>query len=120
MKNSRIRDALINLTESLSDIDDCAVILSDGLVVTSKIVHDIDEERLRTISASLFGMASIAAKQFEKDEAQYVLIKCSKNYIALFKAGDNAVLVVDFNADADLKAILNKCVDSASVIKDLV
>lgn len=120
MKTEQIRTQLTNLNTSLTEIEDSAVILSDGFVVASKIVHNFDEERIGTISAALFGLANKAAQEFEKDEAQYVLIKCNKNYIAIFRAGMNAELFVDFKDNANINKILKECVLVSQEIAQLI
>lgn len=120
MKTEKIRRLLANLNNSLTEIEDSAVTLSDGFVVASNLVHDIDEDKIGTISAALFGLANTAAQQFEKDQAQYVLIRCNKNYIAMFRAGDNAELIVDFKDNANIDKILEQCIDSSKEIADLI
>ncbi len=120
MKTEQIRTQLTDLNNSLTEIEDSAVILSDGFVVASKIVHNIDEERIGTISAALFGLANRAAQEFEKDEAQYVLIKCNNNYIATFRAGDNAELIVDFKDNANIDKILEECVAASKKLASLI
>ena len=120
MKNEKIKAALKELDSILVEIEDSAVILSDGLVVSSNIVHQIDEEKLGTISASLFSLANMAAQQFEKDQAQSILIKCKKNYIALFRAGEDAALVVDFKASANIDTILKECIKTSEAITGLL
>ncbi len=120
MKTKQIRTLLNNLNNSLTEIEDSAVILADGFVVASKIVHKIDEERIGTISAALFGLANTAAQEFEKDEAQYVLIKCNRNYIAMFRAGKDAELFVDFKDNANIDKILKECILVSKEIAQLI
>jgi predicted regulator of Ras-like GTPase activity (Roadblock/LC7/MglB family) len=83
-------------------------------------VHNIDEERIGTISAALFGLANTAAQEFEKDEAQYVLIKCNRNYIAMFRAGVDAELFVDFKDNANIEDILKECIIVSKLIAQLI
>ncbi len=120
MKTEQIRTQLTHLNNSLTEIEDSAVILADGFVVASQIVHNIDEERIGTVSAALFGLANTAAKEFEKDEVQYVLIKCKRNYIAMFKAGKNAELFVDFKDTPNLDTIIKKCLVASDTLAQLV
>jgi predicted regulator of Ras-like GTPase activity (Roadblock/LC7/MglB family) len=120
MKNKKIKAALKKLDSILLEIEDSAVILSDGMVVSANIVHHIDEEKLGTISASLFSLAGTAAQQFEKDEVESVLIKCKRSYIALFRAGEDAVLAVDFKTNANIDTILEECTKTSETITGLL
>ncbi len=120
MNSEKIKNLLLALNASVKTIEDSAVVLSDGFVIASHLEHNIDEEKLGTISAALFGMANKAAQQFEKDEAQHILIKCNRSYIAMFKIDANAALFVDFAADAKFDSIISEAMKSCQLLAEFV
>ena len=120
MKTKKIKEILANLNHSMPEIDDSAVVLSDGFVVASKLVHNIDEEKLGTISAALFGIANKTAIQFEKEEAQKILIKCKNSYLAMLRIDGDAALFVDFKATADINSILKQANNSCKQLTEFV
>ena len=107
MRTSKIKSLLSELNNTADEIEDSAVVLSDGFVVASNIVHNIDEDKLGTISAALFGIANKAAIQFEKEEAQEILIKCKNSFLAMLRINGDSALFVDFKATANIDAILD-------------
>ena len=118
MKITKLRNILEGLNNLNSDIEDSVIVLSDGLVVASKLTNEIDEDKIGTISAAIFSLASQEARQFGKGKTEQVMIKCGKNYIAMFKAGEEAVLVLDFNENAKLDIIIQQAVVATTKIID--
>ena len=108
MQVEKIKNILYELNKSVDEIEDSAVVLSDGFVVASNIVHNIDEEKLGTISAALFGIANKAATQFEKEEAEEILIKCNLSYLTMIRIDDESALFIDFKALGDIGNILKE------------
>ncbi len=120
MNTNEIKTILDTLNDTRQEIEDSAVVLSDGMVVASKIVHSFDEDKLGTIGAALFGLANQAAEQFEKDKAQEVMIKCSESYLLMVRINDVSVLFVDFKVAADIDLILQDCLVACSKLSKLV
>lgn len=98
---ARLRD----LQASTSDIEGCAVVSVDGLIMASSLPADIEEDRVSAMSAAMLSLGERIAQELSRGELDEIYIKGSKGYVLLMAVGDEAVLTSMARANAKLGLI---------------
>jgi predicted regulator of Ras-like GTPase activity (Roadblock/LC7/MglB family) len=120
MKIKNIKRVLNVFNASLPGIEDSAVILSDGMMVASELCHNIDKERMGTISAALYTLAATATNELKHEDIHELIIKSGKSYFLILKVGGDAVLVVITNNDVKLDDIIEKAKQLSMDVVDYI
>jgi len=102
MKEEIINRALQEFVGSSQNIEGAALVTSDGLMISSYLPSEMDEDRVSAMSAALLSLSERAVEELEKGTPQQVTIKGDKGYIVITSAGEEAVLM----AMADVKVKL--------------
>ncbi|AEA33883.1 roadblock/LC7 domain-containing protein [Hippea maritima] len=94
MKEELINKTLQELVGSTQSIEGAALVTSDGLMISSYLPGDMDEDRVSAMSAALLSLSERAVEELEKGVPQQVTIRGDKGYIVITSAGEEAVLMV--------------------------
>jgi len=94
MKEELINRTLQELVNSSQHIEGAALVTSDGLMISSYLPSEMDEDRVSAMSAALLSLSERAVEELEKGIPQQVTIKGDKGYIVITSAGEEAVLMV--------------------------
>lgn len=119
---SRIDDlnqALADLQSSSADIQACAIVSEDGLIIASALSQGMEETHIGAMSAAMLSIGERAAGELKRGDLQQVFIKGSLGYIILMNAGPHALLVALAGKDAKLGLIffdLNRSSDQIGKI----
>ncbi|WP_022670120.1 roadblock/LC7 domain-containing protein [Hippea alviniae] len=97
MKEELINRTLQELVNSSQNIEGAALVTADGLMISSYLPSDMDEDRVSAMSAALLSLSERAVEELEKGIPQQVTIKGDKGYIVITSAGEEAVLMVITN-----------------------
>ena len=102
MKEKEINTILHNLISTNSSIEGVALVTSDGLMISSHLSAEMDEDRISAMSAALLSLSERAVEELEKGTPEQVTLKGSNGYIVLTSAGEEAVLTVTTDVSAKL------------------
>jgi hypothetical protein len=81
------------LQSSSPDVEACALISEDGLMIASALPQHVDETRVAGMSATLSSLGSRAASELERGEVQEVLVRGSEGYAAMMSSGHGTLLL---------------------------
>lgn len=119
MREDAIGLLLQQLTRSSADIEACAVISLDGLVIASLLPQSMDEERLGAMAAAMLSLGERTADELMRGNFEQVLIKGSHGFILMTHAGADTVLSVVTNATVKLGLLFldsKRCAESIAKI----
>lgn len=101
MLNSILRD----LNSTSAEIEACAVISTDGLVIDALLPSGMDEDRVGAMSAAILSLGERTARELARGELEQVLVKGAEGYILLTHANPESVLTVVAKPNARLGLI---------------
>jgi len=94
MRQEMLGSILSELNGSSSDIEASAVISTDGLLISSVLPQDMDEDRVGAMSAAMLSLGDRTAQELSRGELEQVLVKGDSGYILMTYAGEDAVITV--------------------------
>ncbi len=87
-----------------------ATILSqEGLPIASALPHDVDETQLAALTASILCTAEKASLQMRAGDLEQVYIQGSDRNLLVLTVGQNAVLMISTNKNANIGLIFLNC-----------
>ena len=110
-----LNKALANLQASSSDIEACAIVSEDGLIIASLLPQGVEEERIAAMSAAMLSMGERISLELKRGELEQLYVKGKDGYFLGMHAGDHAVLISLARKDAKLGLIffdLNRAADA--------
>ncbi|MDX9724068.1 MAG: roadblock/LC7 domain-containing protein, partial [Myxococcota bacterium] len=96
-------NALVKKLQSESpDIEGCAIISEDSLIIASALPQDIPELRLAGMCATMLSLGTRAARELQRGSLEQVLVRGENGYVAMMTASGGAMLMTLTNAKAKL------------------
>lgn len=114
-----LNNALSSLQASSSDIEACAIVSEDGLIIASLLPQGVEEERIAAMSAAMLSMGERISLELKRGELDQLYIKGKNGYFLGMHAGEHAVLIALARKDAKLGLIffdLNKAAEATKNI----
>ncbi|MCM0082481.1 roadblock/LC7 domain-containing protein [Geomonas sp. Red32] len=114
-----LNNALNSLQASSSDIEACAIVSEDGLIIASLLPQGVEEERVAAMSAAMLSMGERIAIELKRGELEQLYVKGKNGYFIGMHAGEHAVLIALARKDAKLGLIffdLNKAAETTKGI----
>ena len=111
-----LNKTLSNLQVSSSDIEACAIVSEDGLIIASLLPQGVEEDRIAAMSAAMLSMGERISIELKRGELEQLFVKGNSGYFIGMHAGEHAVLIALARKDAKLGLIffdLNKSADAA-------
>lgn len=102
MREQVLNQTLVDLSRASADIEACAVISTDGLMIASQLPADLDQDRVGAMSAAILSLGDRTAAELRRGELDQVLVKGQEGYVLLVSAGTEAVVSVLARAEAKL------------------
>lgn len=96
---------LRNLQSGTPDLEACALVSEDGLMIASALPQHIDETRVAGMTATLASLGVRAAEELERGAVEQVFVKGKEGYAVMFQATDNTLLLVMASRTAKLGLI---------------
>jgi predicted regulator of Ras-like GTPase activity (Roadblock/LC7/MglB family) len=103
----------------VGDIDACAIVSRDGLLMASNIPQEVHAETFAAMSATMLGAAETAVSELRRGVPDRVIVESKEAKIIAAGAGPKALLVVMTGPTAGLGLILvemNKAADKIGAI----
>ena len=101
----QVNDILKFLLAGTPDVEGCAVVSEDGLMIASAFPQTIDEARVAGMTSTLLSLGSRTAQELERGDLKQVFVKGTKGHVIAQDASEGVVLVVLTNNTARLGLI---------------
>lgn len=105
---SRIEElnkTLSRLQASSSDIEACAVVSEDGLIIASSLPQAVEEGMIAAMSAAMLSMGERISVELKRGNLEQLYVKGDNGFFLSMHAGPHAVLIAMARKDAKLGLI---------------
>ncbi|MCA9660195.1 MAG: roadblock/LC7 domain-containing protein [Myxococcales bacterium] len=92
--SEQITKLLKKLASTTPDVEAAAVVDNDGLMISSALPADVEDDRVAAMSAALLGMSERIVRELGRGEFEMVMIRGSDGFTILTRCGPDAVLSV--------------------------
>ncbi len=116
MREDMLVSILNELNGSTTDIQGCAVISIDGLMIASALPTSFEQEMVGAMAAAMLVLGERTAKELKRGELDQVIVKGRLGYVIMVGAGNEAVLCVLARPDAKLGLVL---LDASRAAEDI-
>lgn len=104
-KLDALNTILGSLSASSGDIEACAVVSTDGLMMASNFPAGLDEERMGAMTAALLAMGERTSNELSRGELEQVYVRGRNGMVIMMGAGHDGVLTALCNKNAKLGLI---------------
>lgn len=111
-----INRILRSLQSSSPDVEACALISEDGLMIASALPQHVDETRVAGMTATLSSLGTRAASELGRGEVQEVLVRGTDGYAVMMASSGGTLLLSLASKQAKLGLIF---LDMRRAIDDL-
>lgn len=98
----QLRSLLRSLSVVNPDIESCAVISTDGLIIATALDKEVDPHRFGAMCASLLALAERAEQEVNRGRLRQALVEGADGCVLLVQAGGKAVLATSAKASINL------------------
>ena len=100
-----LNNILERLRSSSSDIEACAIVSQEGLMIAGLLPQGQDEAPIAAMSASMMSMGIRTAKELKRGDLQQIFVKGENGYGVIMPAGPHGVLLALARKEAKLGLI---------------
>ena len=104
-RTETLNRALRNLQAATGDVEACAVVSEDGLIIASSLPQGLEVGRIAAMSAALMSIGARTGHELRRGKMEQVLVKGSDGYALITGAGAHAVLLALVRKEAKLGLI---------------
>jgi predicted regulator of Ras-like GTPase activity (Roadblock/LC7/MglB family) len=104
-RTESLNQSLRSLQTSTPDVEACAVVSEDGLVIASALPQGLDEGRIAAMSATLLSMGARTAVELRRGKLEQLFVRGENGYALVMSAGPHAVLLTLARKEAKLGLI---------------
>lgn len=115
-----LNKALSNLQASSSDVEACAIVSEDGLIIASSLPQGVEEERIAAMSAAMLAMGERISLELKRGTLEQLYVKGEQGYFLSMHAGAHAVLIALVRKDAKLGLIFFDLGKAAEATKKIL
>ena len=98
---SKVKEIIDEATELAAGIKAWILLSKEGLPIASAMAEGLEEAEIAAMSASILGVADLAAERMDQGTLEEVLLTNEKGLVIMKSAGEKAILV--FAASKKLK-----------------
>jgi predicted regulator of Ras-like GTPase activity (Roadblock/LC7/MglB family) len=102
------------------DLEACALISEDGLVIASALPQHIQEMRIAGMAATLLSLGERAAHELVRGKLQQVLIRGDEGYVVMTRAATGTLLLALTTKDAKLGLVFYDMDHAAAEIRKIL
>lgn len=85
---------LRGLQSASPDVEGCALISEDGLMIASALPQHIEETRVSAMTATLLSLGTRASTELDRGDVNEVLVRGKDGYAVMTTAGSGTLLLV--------------------------
>jgi len=115
-----LNKALSKLQSSSSDLEACAVVSEDGLIIASSLHQGIEEARVAAMSAAMLSMGGRTAAELKRGKLEQLFVKGEDGYVVIMNAGPHAVMLALARRDAKLGLLFLDLSRASDEVKDIL
>lgn len=104
-KLDALNTVLTSLSASSGDIEACAVVSTDGLMMASNFPQGFDEERMGAMTAALLALGERTSNELSRGDLEQVFVRGKKGMVVMMGAGQEGVLTALCTKNAKLGLI---------------
>jgi len=119
-RTDELNNALSDLQSSSADIEACAVVSEDGLIIASSLPQGFEESRIAAMSAVMLSMGTRTATELQRGNLQQIFVKGENGYIIIMNADPNSVLLAMTRKEAKLGLIFLDLSRAAEKVKNIL
>lgn len=119
-KLEALNSILGSLSASSAEIEACAVVSTDGLLMASNFPQGMDEERVAAMTAALLAMADRTSRELRRGSLEQVFVRGSEGLVVMMEAGEEGVLVSLCSKNAKLGLIFLDMNRAAAEISKII
>ena len=119
-RNEELDKALANLQASSADIQACAVVSEDGLIIASMLPQGLEESHIAAMSAAMLSMGSRTSMELKRGKLQQLFVKGEDGYVIIMYAGPHAVMLAMTGKDAKLGLIFFDLSRAAEQVENIL
>ena len=97
-----LNQVLADLQAISGDIEACAVVSVDGLIMASNLPRGFEEDSVAAMCAVMLSMGERTALELERGNTEQLFLKGDAGYVVTMRAGEDAVLLVMARKEAKL------------------
>ncbi len=105
MREDLLTSVLAELNATSADIEACAVLSTDGLMIASMLPQGLDPDPVGAMGAAMLSLGDRTAAELARGDLEQVMIKGHRGYVLMTHAGAEAVLTVLATPQAKLGLI---------------
>ena len=111
---------LRSLQNSSPDLEACALISEDGLVIASALPQHVQEMRVAGMAATLLSLGERAANELSRGKLNQVLIRGDEGYVVMTRAGTGTLLLALAGKEAKLGLVFYDMDHAATEIRKIL
>lgn len=119
-RTDELNNALSELQSSSADIEACAVVSEDGLIIASSLPQGFEETRIAAMSAVMLSMGTRTATELQRGALQQIFVKGENGYVIIMNADPHSVLLAMTRKEAKLGLIFLDLSRAAEKVKDIL
>ncbi len=101
-RTEELNNTLADLRAASTEIEACAVISEDGLIIACSIPDDYEEGPVAAAATAILSSGIQAAKNLKRGTFQQLLVKGENGYVLVLPAGEKAALLALAGKNAKL------------------
>jgi predicted regulator of Ras-like GTPase activity (Roadblock/LC7/MglB family) len=91
---AKVREIIDEATELAAGIKAWILLSKEGLPIASAMAEGLEEAEIAAMSASILGVADLAAERMDQGVLEEVLLTNEKGLVIMKSAGEKAILVL--------------------------
>ena len=117
---AKLLDKILTDLKRSGDINGCAVVSRDGLLIASNIPVHIDGGTLAAMTATIVGTAETSTSELTSGVPDKIIVESSEGKLVITGAGSNALLVCTTKVDAGLGLVILEMERATEKIKSIL
>ncbi len=115
-----LNGVLRRMQSSSPDVEACALISDDGLMIASVLPQDIDENRVAGMSATLLSLGMRAATELGRGTVDEVIVRGDQGYAVMLSAGRGVLLLTLATENAKLGLIFYDMREAIGALRQIL
>ena len=115
-----LNKTLADLQASSNDVEACAVVSEDGLIIASSLPQNIEEVAVAAMSAAMLAMGGRTVAELKRGNLEQLYVKGDNGYVIIMHAGPHAVLLAMARKEAKLGLIFLDLSRAAQRVKEIL
>ncbi len=119
-RNEELNKALANLQASSADVQACAVVSEDGLIIASMLPRGLEETQVAAMSVAMLSVGRRTSMELKRGKLQQLFVKGEDGYVIIMYAGLHAVMLAMTGKDAKLGLVLYNLSRAAEEVENIL